>query len=367
MSEPILAQPDDGFARWLSAFPGFVAVSTYQAGKVLLVGWDGRQVRLLPRQFDKPMGMAFAPPAGERPLRLALATRHAVTRFADAPLLAPDFFPDRRTVYDALLAPRVTTHTGDLNVHDVAFADDGLWVVNTRFSCLARLSDEFSFVPAWRPPFVSDLVPEDRCHLNGLCVVGGRPRFVTCLGETDAVGGWRDGKATGGIVVEVASNQTLVRGLSMPHSPRWHADQLWVLNSGAGELLAVDPRDGRHVVAAALPGYLRGLSLVGRHALVGMCQIRERHIFGGLPVQDRHRELLCGVAVVDLRTGRVDGTLRLGGGCTEVFEVSAVPGPRRPNLLNLNREEAHQAFPAPGFSYWLRPANEVREAPPPSG
>ena len=358
-SDRIECRVDEGFADWMSKLPGFLAVTTYHAGKVVFIGWDGQRVTILPRHFDKPMGLALAPLGGCL-TRLALATRHNVTIFADAPPLAPNLFPDRPGAYDALFLPRVSYHTGDLNIHDLAFVADKLWVVNTRFSCLARPSETYSFEPAWVPPFVSELVPEDRCHLNGLCVVDGVPHYVTCLGETDAVGGWRGNKASGGCVVDVRTAQVVVRGLSMPHSPRWHAGQLWVLNSGAGELLTIGPADGRTMVAAVLPGYLRGLSLVGSFAAVGMCQIREQHIFGGLPVQNRHRKLLCGVAVLDLRTGARVGLLEFTAGCTELFEVLVVPGSHRPMLMNAEREESRQAFSAPTFAYWLRPENLIQ-------
>lgn len=207
-------------------------------------------------------------------------------------------------------------------------------------------------------------MPEDRCHLNGLAVVEGRPKYVTCLGETDVVGGWRPGKASGGVIVDVEKNQVLRRGLSMPHSPRWYKNQLWVLNSGAGELWAVNTQDGRHVVVATLPAYLRGLCFVGPFALIGMCQIRERHIFGDLPVQQRFKQLLCGVAVVDLRNGQQVAQLEFTSGVQELYEVQFLPGIRRPMILDPEREAARQAFTAPQFSYWLRPSNEIRDETP---
>lgn len=362
VGDTLQCRVDNGFAEWMSRFPGTLAITTYQAGKVVLVSFDGQQVSILPRHFDKPMGLAVNPGTPQRPTRLALATRTEVTILADAPLLAQDFFADHRQTFDSLYTPRVSYHTGDLNVHDLGFTTDGLVVVNTRFCCLSRLSDSFSFEPFWKPKFLSEIVPEDRCHLNGLCVVQGRPKYVTCLGETDSVGAWRAGKATGGVVIDIDTNEVILRGLAMPHSPRWHANQLWVLNSGAGELLAVDPKDGRSVVVAALPGYLRGLALVGPFALVGLCQIRERHIFGGLPVQQRHAQLLSGVAVIDLKTGNQLGFFEFTAGCTELFEVNALPTTRRPMILNLLREESRQAFTAPEFSYWLRPENMIEDA-----
>lgn len=357
---PIQCSASDAFQEWLAQCGGSVALTTYQAGKVVLLSWDGRQVSILMRHFDKPMGLGVAPG------RLALATRHEVVLFADAPLLAPDYLERERGRYDALFLPRVCYCTGDLNVHDVAFGVDGLWLVASRFCCLAFPSDQYCFEPRWKPPFVSQVVPEDRCHLNGLALVDGKPKYVTCLGETDTVGGWRANKASGGVVVDVEQDAVVLRGLSMPHSPRWYKDQLWLLNSGAGELWAADPCGGKHVVICTLPGYLRGLCLVWPYALVGLCQIREKHIFGGLPVQQRSANLSCGVALVDVRNGREVGRVDFTAGCQEIYEVQFLPGVRRPTLLNREREASRQAFPAPAFSYWLRPSNVIEDASHPS-
>lgn len=343
--------PDPGFAEWLAASGGSLAITTYQAGRVLLAGWNGRQVTFLPRQFDRPMGLDVN--GGS----LALATRHALTLFSNAPSLARHY--REPGAYDALFLPRVTYHMPQLNLHDVAFGDSGLWLVNTRLSCLAKASAVYTFEPHWRPRFITDLVPEDRCHLNGLALRDGRPAFITALGETNQAGGWRAGKATGGIVIDVASGEILLRGLAMPHSPRWHAGRLWLLNSGAGELLAVDPPTARADVVCALPGYARGLTFVGHHALVGLSQIREKSVFGGLPVEARHATLLCAVAVVDVRTGRTEGFLRFVAGCSEIYDLRFLAGMRRPNLLNLEKEEVRQAIFAPDCHYWLRPESDA--------
>ncbi len=346
----------ESFSLWLNQLGGTLVVTTYQAGKVALLGWRGSQPSLLMRDFRKPMGLAVAQG------RLALATEHEITLLANASVLAPDLMPGQPGRYDALYLPRATCHTGDLNVHDVAFVDDGLWFVNSRFSCLSALSTDFSFVPRWKPPFISELVPEDRCHLNGLAVVDGKPKYVTALGETDTVGGWRAQKATGGVLLDVESGSVLLRGLCMPHSPRWHAGRLWLENSGAGELLCFDPVQGTATVVCRLPAYLRGLCLIGRYAVVGLCQIREKHIFGGLPVQKRHEKLLSGLAVIDLPTGQLVGTFEFTAGCTEIYDVQFLSGVRNANVLNLRNDSVRQAFTAPEFSYWLRPENMIPEA-----
>lgn len=341
------------FAEWLSSAGGSLAATTYQAGKVVLAGWNGFQVTMLLRHFDKPMGLAVNGSS------LALACRHEISFFANAPLLAHGFAENQPGRYDALFLPRMAWFTGDLNVHDIAFGGDRLWLVNTRFSCLATLSPQFNFVPVWQPSFISQLVPEDRCHLNGLGMEGGRPKYVTALGTADQAGGWRANKATGGVLIDVASGEVALSGLSMPHSPRLHDGKWWLLNSGAGELWAVDPERGDHSVVCGLPGYLRGLCFVGPYALVGMSQVRERHIFGDLPVQRRHDKLLCGIAVIDLRTGVVGGTLDFTAGCRELYDVQFLPSVRQPMILNVQNESVRQAIAAPEFSYWLRPSSEV--------
>jgi len=353
--EAITCTADEGFQSWLSQAGGSVAISTYQAGKLALVGWNGQQVSLLLRQFDKPMGMAVQ---GDR---LALATRHQVLLFANSPVLAPPYLEDQPGRYDALYLPRASYFTGDLNIHDLAWGDEGLWMVNARFSCLSSLSADFSFVPRWQPPFISQVVPEDRCHLNGLALVEGKPLYVTALGTTNTAGGWRERKATGGVLIDVATSEIISRGLSMPHSPVWHDHALWLLNSGAGELLRVEPQSGEATVVCTLPGFLRGLCCVGNYALIGLCQIREQHIFGGLPVQERFEQLRCGVAVVDLRSGQQVGLLEFPSGCEELYSVQFLPQVLRPTILNADQPETRQAVTAPNFAYWLRPSAQIAD------
>lgn len=344
------------FTSWLAQLPGSLAVSTYQAGKLALLSWDGSSPNILLRQFDKPLGLAV------RSQQLALATRHEIVLFSNAPRLAPEAQEDQPGRYQTLYLPRGLFQTGDLNIHDLAFGESGpddLIFVNTRFSCLARPSFEHHFLPIWKPPFISELAPEDRCHLNGLALVAGRPKYVTCLGSTDTAGGWRPNKADGGLLIDVETNETILSGLSMPHSPRWYDGRLWVLNSGAGELLLVDPAARRSEVVCRLPGYLRGLSFAGPFALIGLSKIREKHIFGGLPIQQTGQPLHCGVAAVDIRIGALAGVFEFTAGCEELYDVQFLPGVLRPMIFNRERPVIHEAITFPEASYWLRPSKQL--------
>lgn len=339
---------EGSLSRLLEEAVGSMIISTFQANKVVAAGsLEGRMTALM-REFDRPTGLASSPGS------LALILRKKVILLANAETLAESFCGVAGDRYDSLWIPRVSYHTGDLDLHELAFDGAGeLWAVNTRFSCLCGVSAKYNFEPRWQPSFISLLAPEDRCHLNGLAMAEGRPAYVTCFAESDSPEGWR-GRKSAGCVIDVQRNEVVLRGLSMPHSPRWYQGKLWVLNSAVGELLRVDPIDGSSEIVAVLPGYLRGLDFVGRYALVGMSMGRQGQVSGELPVRDRFPELRCGVAWVDLMTGEVAGSFLFTSACTEIFDVKLMPGYRKPMLLNREREECGQAFTAPGFGYWIR-------------
>lgn len=343
----ITCRADAGFQEWLRQSGGSILLSTYQANQLVWIGWNGQQMTVLPRSLPKPMGIAYQ---GDR---LALTTRHAIVFYANAAgLVAPNSSASSQP-YDALFLPRTTYHTGDLNSHDLVFGEDGLWCVNTRFSTLSRLSHDFSFIPQWHPPFISALLPEDRCHLNGLALVNGQPAYVTALGATDSPGGWRDRKADGGLLMALPSGERLLEGLSMPHSPRWWGDRLWFLNSGTGDLCQFNPATREVAIACTLPGFGRGLALVGNYALVGLSQIREKHIFGDLPIQQRYPKLMCGVAIVALERGEPIGLLQFTEGCQELFAVEFIPRYQRPTLLLPDHPDSLKAFTSPEMAYWI--------------
>ncbi|HYG61455.1 MAG TPA: TIGR03032 family protein [Thermoanaerobaculia bacterium] len=314
-------------------------VSTYQSGRLIAVRSDGGALNTHFRAFPSPMGIAV------RPGHLVFGTQRHVLEYRDQPEVGRKLKPPGK--HDACFLPRKSHVTGDIRVHELAFTSDGLCIVNTRFSCLAALDGENSFVPRWRPPFVSALAPEDRCHLNGLAIVDGRPRFVTALGATDSPQGWREGKAAGGVLIDVPSGEIVARGLSMPHSPRWSAGRLWVLESGKGEVGVVDLAAGRVETVARLDGFTRGLAFAGPYAFVGLSQVRESNIFGGLPLSERVREKLCGVWVLDVRSGRTVGFLRFEGLVQEIFDIQILPGIRYPEIAEPDSDLVAGSFTLP--------------------
>ncbi len=315
-----------------------LAVSTYQAGHVIVARPDGEDLNTHFRQFPRPMGMAT------RPGRLALGMAQEVLEFRDMTAVARKLEPPGK--HDACYLPRDCHITGDIDVHEIAYAGEELWLVNTRFSCLCTLNRAHSFVPRWRPPFVSALSPTDRCHLNGLALVDGRPRYVTAMGATDAPGGWRENKAHGGIVMDVDSGRIIASGLAMPHSPRWYQDRLWMLESGDGSIGTVDPSSGRYEPIARLDGFTRGLAFHGQLAFIGLSQVRETATFSGLPLTERLSERICGVSVVHLGSGEEIAFVRFQEAVQEIFAVVVLPH-RFPDILEPSDDHLVNTYSLP--------------------
>ena len=329
----------DSFVALLHQLGVSLLVSTYQANKLLVIRAAQGGLSTLVRTFERPMGLAVDS------RRLALGTRDQIWLLRNAPDIAPRIEPAGH--HDACYLPRSCHVTGDIGVHELAWAGDELWAVNTRFSCLCTLHPDYSFVPRWRPPFITTLAAEDRCHLNGLALVDGAPKYASALGETDTAGGWRQNKPQGGCLLDVHTGEIVTRGLSMPHSPRLHDGRLWLLESGTGQLVLVDPANGRRHTVAALPGFTRGLALCGPYAFVGLSKIRPTSAMDGVPLAERREQLKCGVAVVDLRSGQCIALLEFQTAVEEIFDVQLLPALRFPEVVGFQKETVHHTFVVP--------------------
>jgi uncharacterized protein (TIGR03032 family) len=358
---PLRSVHTTSFAHVLEHFGVSLLVTTYQAGKLVLLRADGGVVNTHFRSFLKPMGLAV------QGNRLGIGSALEIWEFHNIPAVARKLQPAGK--HDACFLPRTGHATGEVLIHEMAWGssslsrepaasgstlaagsrlnEDELWFVNTRFSCLCTLDRMHSFVPRWRPPFITTLAPEDRCHLNGLGLVNGQVGYATALGETDTAGGWRANKKNGGILMEVPSGAILLRGLSMPHSPRWHQARLWLLESGTGTIGTVDFSAGRYEPIAELPGFTRGLDFYGNLAFIGLSQVRESAVFSGIPLTERLSDRTCGVWVVDLTTGQTVAFLNFEDAVQEIFAVQVLPQVRFPDLINDDPKILSDSFVLP--------------------
>ena len=329
-----------GLEGWLDAQKVSLAFAV-PPSKLFLIGLNGGgRLSAFERTFNKCMGLTAAGPA-----TIYLGTRYQIWRLESAPPQGADY-----EGYDHCYVPRRVWTTGYINCHDVALDGDGeALFVNTRFGCLARLSDRYSFVPLWWPPYQTRRRQGDCCHLNGVAMAEGAPAYVTSVSRTSELDSWREHRNDGGVVTDVATGEIVCTGLSMPHSPRLHGGDLWLTNAGTGHLGRVDLDRGRFEPLTFAPGFLRGLTFVGDYALVGSSKFRDGGLYSGLPLDETLAAAgtgpKLGVFVVDLRTGGIAEWLLLEGPIHELFDVIALPGVRRPMALGLVTDEIeHQIW-----------------------
>jgi uncharacterized protein (TIGR03032 family) len=325
---PYAFEASPGLSAWLHAENIALAISTYQIGKLFLVGAPTPdRLSVTERTFERCLGIAVDGAS------LYLAGLNNILRFDNV-------VPAGQALegHDAVYVPQVAWYTGDVFAHDIGVLPSGRPVfINTLFGCLATVDEASSFRPVWQPPFLSALRPEDRCHLNGLAMQNGRPRFVTAAARTDTARGWREQRVGGGLVLDVASSEVVATGLSMPHSPRLDKGRLYLCNAGTGELGEIEPDSGRFNPIAFCPGFARGLALHGGYALVGLSLPRQHRDFSGLPLDDRlkqaGREPECVVQAIDLARGEAVHWLRIGGVVRELYDIAVIPGVRIPMVV----------------------------------
>ena len=330
-----------GMIKRLFDMNAALAFTSYQSGFLYMLGGSPQgKAQLHQSGMPKPMGLC-----ADGKGRMVLSTGAQIMRLENVLELNQRI----NQTYDGCFMPRTHYVTGQLDAHDVGVDAAGdIVFVNTRYNCLAKTSDRHSFEPVWKPDFISDIVDEDRCHLNGLAMREGRPVYVTAVSKSDTIDGWRDRRANGGVVIDVEASQIICEGLSMPHSPRWHDGQLWVLNAGTGELGVVEMpkgklRMGSFKPVAFCPGFLRGLSFHGGLAFVGLSRPRYKR-FEGLALdqklKDTDSEPWCGVQVIDTKTGACVDWFRIDGDIDELYDIELVEGFHCPMTVSPNSADA---------------------------
>ena len=320
-------------------------------GLVIMLGAADGALTVSATPVVQPIGLAAANG------RIAVASARMITVFADVPRLAPHH-PERPGYYDAFFVPRTIHFTGECSMHDMVFAGSALIGANTKYSCVCRVDGEFSFTPVWRPSFITELKPEDRCHLNGFAAEDGQLRYVTALARTDCEEGWRALPDTSGLLIDAATNTVLSDGLCMPHSPRLVGKTLYLLNGGEGELLRVDRRTGTIEIVTRVPGFAHGLCHQSGVLFVGMSQNRASRRSNPPPIATRLPSLTSGVAAVDEQTGRILGAIEFRAGVSEIYDLRILPGIRRAGMQNVLAADGLIGVETPVMALWSKRRND---------
>ncbi|MEJ0029684.1 MAG: TIGR03032 family protein [Bacteroidota bacterium] len=350
MTEPspfsCVATPD--FVRLLHELRSSIVISTYQAGKVIfLSAKNEHELIQFPRSFRKAMGIALSDQ------RLAIATHNEVVVYSNSPGQARSY-PKKPNLYDTLYIPRAKYYTGELDIHDIHFTNNGLLAVNTRFSCVSTIDDNYSFKEVWRPSFITDLQPGDHCHLNGMVVVNDKPKYLTALGTTNSPKGWRPTKASGGILIDADSQEFVLTGLPMPHSPRLYKEGLFVLLSATGELARVDIEKHSYEVIYRFNGFVRGMDRIGDFLFIGLSRLRTTSVaFGDLPIAAQSP--VCGVAVFHLPSGKFIAQLKYEASVEEIYEVRVLENSIRPSIMSIEKNDHEGVITVPEGVFWPIP------------
>lgn len=323
-----------GLAAFLSANNISLGFTSYQTGRLYLVG-SGADATLALHEAQYPQAMGVQ---GDSE-RIYLGTLTQIIRLEN--VLGTGQLANN--AHDKVYVPRNMHTTGNIDIHELGIRKNGRLVyINTRYSCLCEPDIKHSFKPIWKPKFISKLAPEDRCHLNGLAMVGGEPKYVSAVCRSDVIDGWRDRRHNGGVIIDIETDEIMAEGLSMPHSPRWFDGKLWVLNSGSGELGWINPGDKSFHAAAFFPGFLRGLAFHGHHAVTTLSKPRYER-FEGLALDGKMREkdadAWCGIQILNLQSGDIAHWIRFDGAITELFDVCVLPGVKNPITLGPNSPE----------------------------
>ena len=331
-----------------------IAISTYQAGKVVFISAkDENSLVQLPRNFEKAMGIA----EDTKEDKIAIACKDEVIVFRNSINLAK-FYPKAPNKYDSLYLPRNTFHTGAIDIHDLNFGNNGeLYAVNTLFSSIVKIDDDYNFTPFWTPPFIDKIASEDRCHLNGMAMQNGKPKYATAFNSGNTPQSWRDKVTESGIIIDIETNAIIAKGLAMPHTPRIFNDELYVLLSATGELAKVNPEDGTYEVIVQIDGFVRGMSFHKNYLFIGLSKLRKNSsTFGKLPFAEKANE--AGIVLVHLPTKSIVGKITYLTSLDEIYDIHILADKTRPNILNTLTDDHKESLMIPNTTFWRQENND---------
>ncbi len=351
-SVPFSCSSSPKLPELLSKLKCSVAISTYQAGKIIFISAENNtRLTMLARNFINPMGFEI------KEDKMVLATKDEIVFFENSKTLAAHY-PNKKNTYDNLFLPRATFYTGQVDIHDIAFGADGIWAVNTSFSCICRVTGNYNFIPVWKPPFISEIVCEDRCHLNGMVMLHGKPKYVTALGNTNTLFGWKENLVNSGVLIDVDTNEIILEKLCVPHSPMLYKDELYLLLSGTGEIVKVDIQKRKYEVVAQTDGFCRGMDIYDEYIFVGMSKLRQNSSsFSKISFKDNN--YAAGVKIYHLPTGAFVGEIAYETSVEEIYGLKIIENAVRPNILNTTDPIYKYSLSIPNHAYWAKDAEKM--------
>jgi len=317
-----------------------ILLTTYQPGKLIIISPENDLLLQKPISFKKPMGIAI------QGNKLAVACQDEIIIFSKNENVG-SFINKDSTNFDSIFLQRSSYHTGTLDIHDLDFGDGLLWGVNTLFSCLSIFDINHSFKPKWKPNFISNLVPEDKCHLNGMEMVDSLPKYATSLSIDDTKQGWRINKLNTGVLIEVPTGEIILSNLSMPHSPRIYKNELYLLESGKGTLVKVNTTKKIVEVIYNFNCFIRGLAFSNGIAFIGKSLIRDDSVdFNHLEIKENSKN--AGVIMFNLETMSIIGEINYEKDIQELYDIQILENSLNPIIISNELKEYNDIITFPG-------------------
>ncbi len=303
-------------------------LSTMNKEQLVVIGALNED-QLIQKQYylSSPNGIAI------REDQMAIACKEEVRIYQQAPAGEGEKTEASRAWY-----PKLSYHTGDLDIHDLHFGKEGLWAVNTAYSCLCTIGGPYSFTPRWQPHFIDRLARQDRCHLNGLVMQDGSPLYVSALGRGNSPYSWRTDEMKDGILLDVSSNEIILANLFFPHSPQMHDGELFMLLSGSGELVKVDVERGDYEVLTRIGGFVRGMAKCGDYLFVAYSQHRKVSSSAG-KLSTSPRSNQAGVVLVHLPSGKIVGETdpTILDNISDIYDIKLLAGSEGVEIMSTTK------------------------------
>ena len=244
------------------------------------------------------------------------------------------------------------TYNSSLNILGVCGIGNPLQII-LLFSSIIKLDENYSFNPVWTPPQIDKITSEDRCHLNGMAMLNGKPKYATAFNNGNTPQSWRDSITSSGVIYDIEKNKIICSGLPMPHTPRIFNDKLYVLLSATGELVKIDTDNGTYDVIVKIGGFVRGMSLHKDYLFIGLSKLRKNSsTFGKLDFAKHANQ--AGIVIVHLPTKSIAGKINYLNSLDEIYDIHILKDKKRPNILNTLNDDYKDGLTLPQTTFWKR-------------
>lgn len=329
----------DSFLEFLKLLNISLAVTSYDCQRLIVLRHHQNKLDTHLVPVARPRGLAI------HGNKLTVATYTEIINYYRQDSLPAEQLESIELEADALFLPRNSHITGEINAHDIAWGEGGLWLVNSRFSCLCTLQPDLSFKPRWWPMFLDGPTGDGAGHVNCMAMENGKPTYVTCFGAFTQDRSWREAETLDtGLLIDVQHNKVVLDGLYLPHSPKIYNGKVYLCNSGEGTVMSYDPATGSVETLLELQGFTRALTFFQGYMIVCCSRFRKSERVAKLPLEQKYDDSHAGIYVVDMEDMSIVAYCRFDGDVSQLYDVVVIENAVQPVVLGLQDPRVTNLF-----------------------